>query len=102
MEQDIAERNYHHLNLAYGTLLTIESLLSLIGTDSFTSFYQELLNGKADIESLKMYPTIIKYLKTLKQNKEVISTKTNKFIPFHEYKQGFKKWKESTTTSPSG
>ena len=37
-----------------------------------------------------MSPTITKYLKNLKQNKEVISTKKNKFIPLHEYKQGFK------------
>ena len=80
----------------------IEPLLSLIQTDSYTSFSQELLNGKPDIDSLKMSPIIIKYLKNLKQNKEVISTKINKFIPLHEYKQGFKKWKESTTTSPSG
>ena len=40
----IAERNSHHLNQAQGTPLTIEPLLSLIGTDSFTSFSQELLN----------------------------------------------------------
>ena len=37
-----------------------------------------------------MSPTITKYLKNLKQNKEVISTKKDKFIPLHEYKQGFK------------
>ena len=30
-----------------------------------------------------------------------MSTKTNNNIPFNEYKQGFKKWKESTTTSSS-
>ena len=47
-------------------------------------------------------PTITKYLKKLKQNKEIISTTTNKSIPLNEYKEGFKKWKESTTTSLSG
>ena len=86
MEQIIAERNSHHLNQAQGTPLTIGPILSLIGTDSFTSFSQALLNGKTDIESLKMSSTITKYLKNLKQNKEVISTKTNKFISLHEYK----------------
>ena len=35
-------------------------------------------------------PTITKYLKKLKQNKEIISTTTNKFIPLNQYKQGFK------------
>ena len=86
MKQVIAERNSHHLNQAHGTPLTIEPLLSLIGTDSYTSFSQELLNGKADIDSLMMFPTITKYLKNLKQNKEIISTITNKFIALHEYK----------------
>ena len=47
MEQVIAERNSHHLNQAQGTPLTIEPLLSLIGTDSYTSFSQEILNKTA-------------------------------------------------------
>ena len=102
MEQVIAERNSHHLNQAQGTPLTIEPLLSLIGTDSFTSFSQELLNETANLSPLTLSPTIKKYLKKLKQNKEIVSTKTNNNIPFNEYKKGFKKWKESTTTSPSG
>ena len=38
MEKFIAERNFHHLNQAQGTPLAIEPLLSLIGTDRFTSF----------------------------------------------------------------
>merc|ERR1711865_401610 len=58
MEQAIAERNTHHLNQAQGTPLTIEPLLSLIGTDSFTSFSQELLDGTAKLSPLKLSPTI--------------------------------------------
>ena len=102
MEQLVAERNSYHLDQVQGTPLTIESLLSLIGTDSFISFSQELLNGKADITSLKMPPTITKYLNNSQQNKEIISTKTIDHTPLNEYKQGFKKRKESTTTPPSG
>ena len=90
MEQVISDRNFHHLNQAQGTPLTIEPLLSLIGTDSYTSFSQELLNGKADLDHLMLSPTITKYLANLKQNKEIISTTTNKFIPLNQYKQGFK------------
>ena len=55
-EQVIVDRNSNNLNQARCTQLTIEPLLSLIGTDSFTSFSQELLNEKADIKSLKMSP----------------------------------------------
>ena len=65
MEQVITERNSHHLNQAQGTPLPIASLLSLIGTDSFTSFSQELSNGTSDLTSLSLSPTIKKYLKNL-------------------------------------
>ena len=51
MEQVVAERNSHYLNQARGTQLTIEPLLSLIGTDSFASFSQELLNGTSELTS---------------------------------------------------
>ena len=75
MEQFIAERNSHHLNQAQGTPLIIEPLLSLIGTESFTFFSQESLNGKVDIDSLKMSPTMTKYLKNLKQKKKSLAQK---------------------------
>ena len=73
MEQIIAERNSHHLNQAQGTPLTIEPLLSSIGTDSFTSFSQELLNGTSNLSSLPLSPTIKKIsqeLKTKQRNSE--------------------------------
>ena len=60
MEQVIAERNSRHLNQEQGTPLTIEPLLSLIGTDSFTSFSQKLFNGTSDLTSLPLSPTIKK------------------------------------------
>ena len=100
MEQVIVERSSHYLNQAQGAPLIIEPLLSLIGTDSFTSFSQELLNRKADIYSSKISPTIRKYLKNLKQNKKIISTKKNHTTPW--IKTRVQKWKESTTTSPLG
>ena len=77
-------------------------MLSLIGSDSYTSFSQELLKGTSNIASLNTSFTISKYVNKLKQNKEVVSTTTNKHIPPKEFIKGFKKWKESTTTSPSG
>ena len=48
-----------------------------------------------------MSSTITKYFHNLQQIRETISTKTNNHIPLNENKQGFKKWKESTTVSPS-
>ena len=43
IEKVITDRNTYHSNQAQGTLLTIGPMLSLIGTDSYTSFSQELL-----------------------------------------------------------
>ena len=60
MEQVTAERNLHHLNQAEGTPLTVEPLLSLIYTNSLTSFSQELLNETSDMILLSLSPTIKK------------------------------------------
>ena len=76
-------------------------MLSFIGTDSYTSLSQELLKETANIASLHMSPTISKYLNKLQQNKERVSIKTNNHISLKKYIQGFEKWKELTTTSPS-
>ena len=51
---------------------------------------------------MNISPTISKYLNKLKQNKEIVSTKTNKNIQLKDYIYGFKRWKESTTTAPLG
>ena len=101
IEKGITDRNAYHSNQTQGTLLTIGPMLSLIGTDSYTPFSQELLRGIASITSLNMLPTISKYLNKLRQNKEIVSTK-KKHIPLKEYIKKIKKWKESTTSSPSG
>ena len=58
MEREIVERNSHNFNQAQGTPLTIEPLLSLIGTDRCTFFSQELLNGTSYLTSLPLSPTI--------------------------------------------
>ena len=60
MEHVMTEKSSHHLNQAQDTPLTVEPLLSLIGTDSFTSFSQDLLNRTSDITSLSLSPTIKK------------------------------------------
>ena len=38
----------------------------------------------------------------LKQNKTIVNSTTNNIIPYKEYIEGFKNWKEQRTTSPSG
>ena len=74
----------------------------MIGTDSYTSFSEKLLELTADLSKLNISSTVFKYLNSLKQNKEIISTEIEEFIPLKEFKSRFQNWKEATTTSPSG
>ena len=64
-----------------GTLLTIEPFVSLIGMDSYTSFFDKLLEVTADLSKLDISSTVAKYLKSLKRNKEIISTEKENVIP---------------------
>ena len=73
----------------------------MIGTDSYTSFTEKLLEGTADLSKLEISSTVAKYLKSLKRNKKIMSTDKEKVIPLKVFKSGFKNWKEATTTSPS-
>ena len=41
-------------------------------------------------------------MKNLNQKNKIIKSSTNTTIPYKEYVEGFKNWKEKTTTSPSG
>ena len=41
-------------------------------------------------------------MKNLKQNKTIVNSPTNTTIHYKEYVEGFRNWKEKTTTSPSG
>ena len=49
IEQCIIERNRRHLNQTKGILYTIETLQSLLGLDSRTSFGNSVMEGNADL-----------------------------------------------------
>ena len=90
MEQVIVERNSHHLNQTQSTLLTVEPLLPLIGTDSFISFSQEILNGTPDIILLPISPTMKNIFITYNKTNKSLTQKKESYS-FTEYRQGFKK-----------
>ena len=83
----IIERNSAHLNKTQCTYLTIKSLASLIGTDSFTTFGQELLEGIFNTSSLTSSLTLQKYLQKLKSNKELIQSPTKIMISLEDLKR---------------
>lgn len=94
IDQLIADRNANHLNQVDGTLFTIESFLSLVGKDTFTTFSQELLDGTADLSQLKLSPTPQLYMQNLKQKNTIVKSPTNTTISYKKYVEGFKKWKK--------
>ena len=77
------------------------SLLNLFYPSSARIFSQEILEGKENLSQLDLSPTTQLYMKKLKQNKKIVNLPTNTTIPYKEYVEGFKNWKEKTTTSPS-
>ena len=77
------------------------SLLNLFYPSSARIFSQEILEGKENLSQLNLSPTTQLYMKKLKQNKKNVNLPTNTTIPYKEYVEGFKNWKEKTTTSPS-
>ena len=81
----IADRNTDHLNQVDSTPFTVEPLLSLIGKVTFTTFSQDLLDGKVDLSKLQLSLIIQLYMKTLKQNKTSVNSTTNNIIPYNEY-----------------
>ena len=93
IDQLIADRNAKYLNQVDGTSLTVEPLLSLVGKDTFTIFPQEVLDGTVDLSQLKLSPT---------KNSTIVNSLTNTKIPYKEYLEGFKNWKEKTMTLHSG
>ena len=102
IDQLLSSDNVQHLHQAHCTPFTVEKLWTLIGKDSFTPFTQEILDGFANFDTLEISDNIKLYLHNLKRKKVKDTLNNKETIPLKEFKQGYKKWKERTTTSPSG
>ena len=93
------QRNKKHLNQAQGTTCTIPPMSSLLGDDSFTPFGEEILNGTEDFTNLPLSKVQKQFFLSVKRES------TDKPIPpkisIIQMKQGFQKWREKTSTSPS-
>jgi len=90
-----------HFKQAHGSLYMVPPLTDLLGTDSLTEFGDQLLQGTANINALQVSPHT-KLL--LKQHCRKYPRYKDTHLPlqFKELMQGFKKWPERMSTSPSG
>ena len=52
--------------------------------------------------NIPLIKIIKRYLESITYNKEIIASTNQKLTPFEDFKKGFIKWRETTTTLPSG
>ena len=102
VEKYIIERNKRHLNQAQETPCTIEPLQSLLGLDSRTPFGNSVLEGTVDLTQLPLTNLQKLYFKEMKKTEKPLLNKVKNKISLDEMTYAFTKWKERTTTSPSG
>jgi hypothetical protein len=94
IDEVLLHRNIDHFQQAQGTPFTISPLLDIIGHDGCSKEALEILEGNIP----NQIPTTAK--KILQQAKRVRSP-LKLDMSLEDMCQGFKKWREQTTTSPS-
>ena len=100
IEQRLLERNRQHFAQAKGTPFTTSPLYSLFGWHGTGKYADKVLNGKLDIDALDTTQATKSILRRLKrdENQQEIDT----YVSGEDFYQGFKNWREDTSTSPSG
>ena len=94
-------RNKAFLSQSECTPFTIDPLKDLLGPDSFTPFGKALLTGTVDMAKLPLSKLQKLYLNNLKKVSGIIESPISPTISISDMPSGFRKWKESTTISPS-
>ena len=94
-------RNKTHLTQSEGTPFTTAPLNDLLGPESFTSFGKDLLISTSDMSKLPLSKLQKLYLTNLKKVSGIIESPISPHISIADMTSGFRKWKESTTSSPS-
>jgi len=101
MEHHLLNHSRQHFSHAHGTPYTIPPLSDLLGFDGLTPFGDSVFHGEPIPDHLLLAPAtrlLLKHQRSLLQMVEF----SDHLITFEELMQGFKKWSERMTTSPSG
>jgi hypothetical protein len=101
MTKYLLERNKNHFSQAKNTPFTINPIKSIYGYKGTNTKSCELIADKVFPEEIKtLEEATIQVLEMLSSGKKCIDIEEK--ISFEEFKKGLEKWKERTTTSPSG
>jgi len=101
IKQLVLQQHHTHFSQAKGTIFTEAPLHDLINNECTSEFTLQVLQGTADIDNLPVdqyTKDLLVHLKT----KVGPSETTGKPLDTDELIQGFKRWPERTSTSPSG
>ena len=103
VESNIIKQSKKHFQQAQGTPFTVKPLSNI--RDSKDPLTQEVLNTGLPQEWLNVIPVCwsnktVQFIARLTRDNSI--PVINSTIDMQEFKQGIKKWKEKTTTSPSG
>jgi hypothetical protein len=98
LEKRLYERNRVHFSQAQGTPFTIPPLSDELGFDGATKFGEGVLRGDPIPDTMNIPRSARLLLAELKQVRPAMDCQ----LPFEDMVAGFRKWKEATSTSPSG
>ena len=99
VEKAIIERNIEHFGQAQGTAFTSQDLIAIFGKDGESQETENLLQGK--LPKIEHLPDAVqRILRKIAENP--CNNQIETHITTQELKNLFKKWKERTSTSPSG
>jgi len=89
-----------HFTKAHGSPFTVLPLSDLLKSDSVTPFADSLIKGTADIDRLPLDKATKAFLKHQRRPSHFLAKPQP--LNFEKLTEGFKKWPEKTSTSPSG
>jgi len=101
LEDLVLSQHRKHFSQAHGTTFTNEPLRTLINDECTSEYAQQILSGTAQIDDLPIDEYTKALLKHLKSKMTPNESHSHPMDP-EQLTQGFKKWPERTTTSPSG
>jgi hypothetical protein len=97
IEKLLLQRNQNHYAQANGTFMTTDDMRTKIGTCGTSEFCDNVMEGHVDSQT---YPRAIQAI--FKELGKANTATVNEEITLEDFKDAMRRWKESTSTSPSG
>ena len=99
LETALLIQNEQHFSQAQGSPFTTEPLSTLLSYNGLTKFGDEILEGKANLSALNVTRETKLLIQAMQRRAPPLPIDR---ISEQDVAQGYKKWREATTTSPSG